>query len=79
MEIFQSWFNKCDSVEESVMAGYWDFAVHILTPVVLEHRKNPIDSNALEIGYGGGRLINDACSYFGHVIGIDIHEEKSFV
>ncbi len=34
---------------------------------------------ALEIGYGGGRLMNTACGFFSHVAGVDIHEKGALV
>ena len=35
--------------------------------------------DALEIGYGGGRILNAACSFFKEAIGIDIHDEQETV
>jgi SAM-dependent methyltransferase len=76
---FQAWFNRESShtIQQCVVRGYWDFAVHILTPGVCAWMHNPEEKVALEIGYGGGRLLNAACSYFNHAIGIDIHEETA--
>lgn len=76
---FQSWFNRSESVEESLRRGSWDFSVHILTPGVVRSLKDPGSLTALEIGYGGGRLAQAAASYFGHVVGIDVHEESDAV
>ncbi|NJO84699.1 MAG: methyltransferase domain-containing protein, partial [Blastochloris sp.] len=39
----------------------------------------PENRIALEIGYGGGRLLHAACHYFQAVIGIDIHAEADAV
>jgi SAM-dependent methyltransferase len=61
------------------MRGYWDFSVHILTPRVCKFINRPQEKTALEIGYGGGRLLNAACGYFKHAIGVDIHDENEFV
>jgi len=73
---FQSWFNQSSSVDESLRRGYWDFAVHVVKPEVAARLGNPGTLTALEIGYGGGRLVNAAGSFFGRVIGIDVHGEK---
>lgn len=76
--VFQSWFNResARDVHQCVVRGYWDFAMHILTPTVCRVLCNPEEKVALEIGYGGGRLLNAACSYFREAIGIDIHNEQ---
>lgn len=76
---FQAWFNTSRGVYQSVVAGYWDFAFHILTPGVIRHLREPEQKVALEIGYGGGRLINAACSFFRKAIGVDIHAEEGAV
>ena len=78
-EAFQSWFNRSESVDESLRRGYWDFAVHILAPEVVARISDPATLTALEIGYGGGRLLNAAASFFGRVIGIDVHDEQEAV
>lgn len=78
-DIFQGWFNKSNSVRESEVRGYWDFAFHILTKKVCLHLSLPHTKTALEIGYGGGRILNAACDFFGQTIGIDIHNEKESV
>ncbi|TMK26818.1 MAG: class I SAM-dependent methyltransferase, partial [Actinobacteria bacterium] len=59
--------------------GYWDFALHILTPGVARRIADPGSLTALEIGYGGGRLLNAAASFFGRAIGIDVHDEAESV
>jgi len=79
MDSFQNWFNKSKDTNQSIVRGYWDFTFHILTSKVCEYIKNPEEKTALEIGYGGGRILNAACSYFKEVIGIDIHEEQETV
>ena len=72
---FHAWFNDAVSEEEAMRRGYWDFALHILTPPVCQRIAEPAALTALEIGYGGGRLVNAAASYFGRVVGIDVHDE----
>lgn len=76
---FQAWFNKSQDAEQSIVRGYWDFTTHILTKKVCEYLTRPEEQRALEIGYGGGRVLNAACSYFKEVIGIDIHNEQATV
>ena len=76
---FQAWFNKAENVEQSIVRGFWDLSVHILTPTVCSLLSEPEDKCALEIGYGGGRILNAACSFFGRTIGVDIHDEQEAV
>lgn len=76
---FQSWFNQSENIQESVMRGFWDFAIHILTPEVCSYINAPKAATALEIGYGGGRILNAACCFFSQAIGVDIHEEEEAV
>lgn len=78
-DAFQNWFNESVSLEESIRRGYWDFSVHVLTAAVVERIRDPSSLTALEIGYGGGRLLNAAASYFGRVVGIDVHDELDAV
>lgn len=76
---FMSWFNKSKDIKQSIIRGYWDLMFHILTPKVCAYIKNPEEKTVLEIGYGGGRILNAACSYFKYAIGIDIHNEQKTV
>lgn len=79
MHSFLSWFNKSKDTNQSLVRGYWDLTFNILTPKVCEYIENPEEKIVLEIGYGGGRILNAACSYFKEVIGIDIHDEHDMV
>lgn len=76
---FQNWFDRAESTEAAVAQGYWDFAARILTPTVAELLEGRGELHALEIGCGGGRLLNAACSYFRTVVGIDVHGELDYV
>lgn len=76
---FQSWFNKSKSIHQTIVRGYWDLTFHILRPKVCECMEKPEEKVALEIGYGGGRILNAACSYFKQVFGIDIHDQQEKV
>ena len=76
---FQGWFDGSENVHQAIVRGCWDLTTHILTPIVHKYTENPEDKSALEIGYGGGKILNAICSYFNQVIGIDIHEEQEEV
>ena len=73
---FQSWFNRSEDIHQAIVRGFWDLAFHILTPQVCALIEQPEDKTALEIGYGGGRILNAACNYFKSVIGVDVHSEQ---
>jgi len=70
---YLNWFNHCSSVDDAMKTGALTFSHQLLTPDLLDIIGYPKDKTALEIGFGGGRLINAASHYFSHVIGIDIH------
>jgi len=70
---FQQWFCKSGSLKQTEIRGYWDFVIHNLTPKVMAEISDPENKTVLEIGYGGGRLIKAASSFFGKAIGVDIH------
>lgn len=76
---FHGWFDQSKDVNQSIIRGFWDFSVHILTPTVCAALRTPETKTALEIGYGGGRLLNAAASHFGGVVGIDIHNNREAV
>lgn len=78
-DAFQSWFDTTTDEADALRRGHWDFALHILTPKVCELLSEPGSLTALEIGYGGGRLLNAAAAFFGHVKGVDIHDEQEAV
>lgn len=78
-DAFQNWFNRSQNVEQSIVRGYWDFSQHILTPTVCAHLTTPESKTVLEIGYGGGRILNAACSFFQQAIGIDVHDHQQAV
>lgn len=68
---FVDWFNKAGNVENSLRKGKEDFNSKIFD----KRNKDLIKETktCVEIGFGGGRLINEACNHFENVIGIDIH------
>lgn len=71
---FLSYFDTAADLRESFVQGSWDFASHILKPAVPRLLGEPFRATALEIGFGGGRLLAAASRYFDRVIGIDIHD-----
>ena len=71
MVAYLDWFDSTNSIEESVETGRndWNF----------RFSKNQFfnqvtKGTALEIGFGGGRLLLHACKVFEHVTGVDIHD-----
>jgi hypothetical protein len=78
-DAFQRFFDSNGAIDRLTVRGYWDFAVHILTPAVSRHMPVPEDKVALEIGYGGGRLLNASCSFFRQAQGVDIHTHQKEV
>lgn len=71
---FLSYFDTAASADSAYMQGFWDFSFHILKPEMLELIGEPFGKEVLEIGFGGGRLLNAARRFFGHAYGVDIHE-----
>lgn len=78
-DVFHGWFDASTGPGESLVRGAWDFALHVLTPAVSSHLAEPERLTALEIGYGGGRLLNTACGFFGEAIGVDVHDDAETV
>jgi len=72
---FLRWFNNNDNVNSVINSGYYDFYTSILKPTIYEKTKNNSKQlTGLEIGCGGGRILNAACKYFAKAIGVDIHD-----
>jgi len=72
---FQKWFNDCDSINESISSGFTDFVHKIFTNDFYPLIGDPSKCTALEIGFGGGRLMLPAAFFFKKVVGIDIHND----
>ncbi len=71
---FLKWFNGGENIISIINSGYYDFFSKILKPIIYEKTKNNSKQLiCLEIGCGGGRILNAACKYFGKAIGTDIH------
>lgn len=81
-EAFFGWFNNQDSFAEAHFSGAWDFAWHVAAPLA-RHLNRAVTADggmtALEIGYGGGRLLAHAARFFPRVIGVDIHHQPDVV
>lgn len=75
---FFTWFDEADSKNSAYIRGAWDFSHHIIGPTI-PYMEKPEEKVALEIGYGGGRLLASACRHFGKVIGVDIHDQSERV
>lgn len=75
---FFTWFDSARDKEAAFIRGSWDFMVHIARPAAPFLRR-PETLTALEIGYGGGRILAAASRCFSHVTGVDIHAHASRV
>ncbi len=72
---FLKWFNGGDNLTEIINSGYKNFYCDILHPIIYQISKaRSKKMTALEIGCGGGRILNAASKYFEKVIGVDIHD-----
>lgn len=79
-DAFFTWFNDAQSSVDAIAKGEADFVAHVLEPLsqhVLGF--DPSKSTALEIGFGGGRLVSAAARRFSRVVGIDIHDQGARV
>lgn len=74
-EAFLTWFNNNENYNAMIVSGYKDFYCSILKDEIYTlTKKNSKNLTALEIGCGGGRIMNAASKYFKYVIGLDIHD-----
>lgn len=74
---YLKWFDTVNDLREYICLGHIDFFNRILTTDMYNFLGNPYEKTSLEIGFGGGRLLNAACSIFKYCYGIDIIEETS--
>jgi len=75
---FFTWFNSASDKDAAFVRGTWDYMIHIALPAS-QFLSKPEEKIALEIGYGGGRILAAASKYFMNVIGIDIHDHNEKV
>jgi ubiquinone/menaquinone biosynthesis C-methylase UbiE len=76
---FFNWFNESGgNIETNFIKGQCEFTFYILIPLMklMEDLKS---KTALEIGYGGGRLLAAASYHFKKVIGVDIHNKFKII
>ena len=74
---YQKWFNKVGTLKETVQNGFIDFSHKIFTEDLYKYIGDPRQKTSLEIGFGGGRLINAASKYFNMCYGLDILDPSS--
>jgi SAM-dependent methyltransferase len=72
---FMRFFDDSEDFEKVVKMGFIDFSHKIFTPDFYQLIGDPREKTCLEIGFGGGRLLNVASHFFGRAIGIDIHND----
>lgn len=75
---FFEFFNNESSLHDSLVRGSWDFSIHFADKIA-KYVYDPEKLVALEIGYGGGRILHSAARHFNFVYGVDIHNQKSLV
>jgi len=77
---FFKWFNGGKDINEIISSGFKTFYSEILFGCFFQNtREKSKELTALEIGCGGGRIINPACKYFKFVYGVDIHNNLKLV
>ena len=75
---FQSWFDAASDEREAIANGMVDFFHRIYAPGLHDLLGDIRGATCLEIGVGGGRLLNAACSVFKKAYGIDITSSNVF-
>jgi len=75
---YQNWFDSCKSLDDCRRKGYIDFTSRIFSNDFYKWIGDPRDKTCLEIGCGGGRLLNAASSFFSKSYGVDILSPESF-
>ena len=76
---YQQWFDSCRSLDECVANGVVDFTHKIFTKDLYEHLGDPRGKTSLEIGFGGGRLVNIAAKIFKKSYGVDLLDAGSIL
>lgn len=76
--LFHTWFNTSKDMHESIANGSIDFYHRIFTPDLYDLIGDPREKTALEIGFGGGRLLRAALEIFQTAYGIDLSNEQTF-
>lgn len=74
-ESFLTWFDNNENITEVISSGYRHFFSCVLKDDAYDLTgEKASELTALEIGCGGGRIMNAAAKYFKYVIGLDIHD-----
>ncbi len=55
-------------------AAFWEFSGRIITPTIERLIRKPSTAQAAEIGFGDGRLLCAAASFFGSVTGVGLDD-----
>lgn len=74
---YQNWFDSCESIESCIAKGTIDFHTRILTGDLYKFLGDPREMSALDIGFGGGRLMLAASKVFKNVSGVDVLSEEA--
>lgn len=76
---FFNWFdNSGGDVNTNFLKGHCEFTHFILRPLY-RYLGEIKRMSALEIGYGGGRLLAAASTFFKEAVGVDVHSESEIV
>jgi ubiquinone/menaquinone biosynthesis C-methylase UbiE len=76
---FFNWFdNSGGDADATFVKGHCEFSLYFLLPLIglLPNMKS---KTAVEIGYGGGRLLAAAARFFHTAVGVDIHDRADLV
>ena len=77
MIAYQNWFDSCDSLESCIAKGTIDFHTRILTADLYKFLGDPRNMSALDIGFGGGRLMLAASKVFKNISGVDVLSKEA--
>lgn len=73
---YQQWFDACTDLKDCISNGFIDFYHRIFTKDFYDIIGNPKDKICLEIGFGGGRIVNAASKLFHEAQGVDILNDR---
>ncbi len=74
---YQNWFDSCESIDSCIAKGEIDFHTRILTGDLYRIIGDPREKSALDIGFGGGRLMLAASRIFKNISGVDVLSEEA--
>jgi ubiquinone/menaquinone biosynthesis C-methylase UbiE len=73
---YVSWFDNSRDYKNNYSKGYIDFYNRVLTLDMYKHIGDPREKTCLEIGFGGGRLLNASSRIFNRAYGVDILNDE---